>query len=545
MNNDWKQRKSAPIRYSKSRDVVSMLLRSRGIDDGDFLDPPVNVLHDPLLMLNIELAADIITTAVVEGRKIAVSCDCDSDGIFSTAFMVRYLRGLTDKVYIVYAQRSMGHGIEYQMDMIDPDTDLLIILDSSSNSIEACKELSERGIDVIILDHHDIEHENDSAVIVNPKQPNCQYPNKGLSGVGVVYKMVQVLDETFGTGEVEDYIDLVACGMYADMMPVNILENRHLIIQGLRNIKNTGLRAILESENIDLKRVNSQTIGFKISPLINGVARMDQIELALDLLLSDNFGECMLLVKDMKKLNEERKRIEIELFDQYINQANINDKVIIITDKDARKNFNGLVANKIADKFSRPAMVLREHEGKLTGSYRSYADFNLRSFLKKHCSDLIHYAEGHEPAGGVSLNIEDLQRLKDRLNELLANEKFDSSLWYDFEIEASQVTLELIRNIETFDFLTGEGFPTSKVVVKGLMVEEEPKILGKNEDTVKIACDGMDAIKFKTKSDWGSDIEPFDRINVLGQLVVNEWSTRGGKLFISNQIIADEFVITS
>lgn len=546
----WQPR--SDMKFSKNNDVTKFLLQSRGISFPEkFLNPDSSVLHDAYLLKNIEDVCNRILKAISKNEKIVISADCDSDGVFSTAFMARYLKRFTDNLSIIYSQRSEGHGIENQIEFIPSDTQLLIILDSSTNSTEACREIGERGIDIVILDHHDLEQDkpfNVYATIVNPKLDDT-YPNKNISGVGVVYKIIQVLDDSLASGQVDEYLDLVACGMYADMMPVDVLENRYLIISGMRNIKNTGLKAILQVNNIEPKNVNSQTIGFTISPLINGAARKDAIELGIELLTSDDMDECIGLVNKMKLLNEERRREEKELYENYIDRVDTNDKVLIAIDENASKNYNGLIANKFSQEFKRPSIVMREHEGSLAGSYRSYGGFDMKAFLnQKPIKKLIKYAVGHDGAGGVGLKASNYHKFKEVLNKMLENVDFESNILYDIAIDVEQITTRLINEIEKFDYLTGQGFPPATFLVKGLFVEgnkdgDAVKVMGKNRDTIKINCDSIDVIKFKVNEHWGSNIDVLDSIDVIGQLKLNEWIKWNGDAVLTNQVVAEAYRI--
>lgn len=537
----WKIR-SPKLKVSKKDDIVTKLLKIRGVKDTEeFLNPTSKVLHDPYLLGNVVEVSERILKAIKNREKICISADCDSDGLFSTAFMVRYLSKFTDNYYISYNQRSDGHGVENQLHMITDDTNLVIVLDSSSNSDVACKELKDKGMDVVILDHHDFEKSNKHAVIVNPKLDDT-YPNKFMSGVGVVYKVVQVLDNSLGTGEVDDYIDLVACGMFADMMPVDVLENRYLIIQGMKNIRNTGLLAILDVNGVSLDEVNSQTIGFTISPLINGVARLDQIEYAIDLLLCDDYEKCVEIVKEMKELNEQRKKTEKELFEKYSAHIDLDDKVLIAIDQQASKGFNGLIANKLAQEYKRPAMVMRENEGSLAGSYRSYGDFPMKEFLnEKSMKKMIKYALGHEFAGGIALNAKNFKKFKGMLNEKLADVDFDPVVEYDMEFSVDEITTGLLLEIEKFDYLTGTDFPPATFLVKGIFVEKDPRVMGKNEDTVKFSCDDIDLIKFKVNKNWGSEVGALDYLEAIGQLKINSWTNYRKEVIITNQLVVDEY----
>lgn len=547
-----KFKKRKPILdYSENGTIIEKLARIRGIDHLDsFLDPDESVLHDPYLLKNIQEVANIIIKALNSNKRICISADHDSDGIFSTATMYRYLSRFSDNIYIIFGERSTGHGIENHMEKVEDGTELLIILDSSTNSEDACKELSERGIEIVILDHHDFENPNEYALIVNPQLDD--YPNKKLSGAGVVYKTLQVMDDTLGTGVVDYYLDLVAMGMYADMMDVSIPENRYIIIQGMKNINNTGLKAILQVHDKKLSDVDSNMIGFTISPLTNGVARLDKLQLALELLIADNQLVALELAYEIKELNDQRKVTQRNLVESYKEQINFDSKLLIAIDEKASKGFNGLVANNLAEEYQRPALVMRyveadELEGrpaKVTGSFRSYGDFPMKKFLSefKFKHKLIDYAVGHEFAGGISMDYKNLERFIELANDKLSKVQFQQEREYDLELSVEDIDQALLHDIARFDYLTGTGMPQSRFLVRGLYIEEK-KIMGGNNDTVKLSCDGLVVMKFRANPDvWGADLGYDDTIDVVGTLNLNSWFNKYKKTWTHTpQMFADDY----
>lgn len=538
----WKQRKSL-LKFKNSESVVNKLLKIRGVKDNEtFLHPSRDALISPYHLLNIKELTLRIIQAIYKGQKIAISNDVDVDGCTSTAMMYNYLRPFVpeENLYIIYHERSDGHGVENQLEQITDDTDLVIIIDSSSNSVKACREITERGIDVVIIDHHDVEVENPYAILVNPQQEGCGYVNKRISGAGLTYKVIQVLDDTLATDTVDDYLDLTAVGMVGDMMGLNVAENRYIVNEGINNIKNLGLQAILEVNNVDLSEVNASTIGYKISPNINGVARLERIELAIELLISDDYDKCLEIAKHMFDLNEMRKKREKELFEAYKAQVNEDDKIIIVTDTKASKGFNGLVANKLAQEYKRPAIVLREHKGTLAGSFRTYGDFDMKKFMRK--SNVVQYAEGHPFSGGTSLLKRDLDKLKDYINTELEGVNFENVIEYDLEIHVDDITEKMLKQIENFDYLTGHGFPSATFKVTGIYYDsDERKIIGKNKNTLKVALDDITLMKFGVTEDYANDIPDMSRIEVVGTLNINEWTNWFGETTVTKQVFLEDY----
>jgi single-stranded-DNA-specific exonuclease len=557
----WIQKKAK--QQPKPNDLpLDQIAKIRGIKDVNrFLNPTKDEMFDPYLMKNIEEASNRIIKAIKTGEKIVVSYDPDADGLTSATVMQRYLKNYTEHVDYIYGERNDGHGI-YEMIKVSKSEgneernkrafeniekikgcDLLILIDSSSNDTQTCKAIVERlGKEIIVLDHHAIERDNPHVLLVNPQQEGCQYPNKQLSGAGVVYKLITVMEDTLGEVDVDYYLDLVAVGMYADVMRIDVLENRYMIMQGLRNINNTGLTRILKGAKADLYKLNGDSIGFSIAPLINGVARMDNIKLAIDILLEDDDSKCKPIRLKMQKINESRKVLQKTIVDQYMTKVNQSEKALIVIDEQSSKGFNGIVAQQLSDIYKRPVIVGRLHNETISGSFRSYNNFKFKSFLAEF-GDIE--ALGHEGAGGIVLKAENLEALQDYINTNLPDlEDEEPTIVYDIEIKASEVA-DYVSVIEQFNRLAGNGFPKVIVKVSGITVEESACI-GKTQETVKIKTfDEMELIKFKVNDQYASELGYFDMIDVVGQLSINEFYNFATKVkTITNQIMIQDYKLS-
>lgn len=545
-------------------DLLEVIAKTRDIEDIErFLSPTKDEMFDPYLIKNIEEASNRIIKAIQANERIVVSYDPDADGLTSATVMIRYLKNYTDNVDYIYCERSDGHGIAEQLKLKglneerDADRiarskeniekvkncDLLLLIDSSSNDAETCEAIvNSFGCDIVILDHHQIEKENPHVLLVNPQQEGDEYPNKHLSGAGVVFKVLQVMEDTLGQVDVFQYMDLVAVGMYADVMPVNVLENRFMIMYGLRNIKNVGLLRILKGAKVDTFKINSNAIGFTIAPLINGVARMNQIHLAIDILLTDDDNEAKKLRLKMSKLNEERKEIQKQIVDNYSKKVDSSQKILIVVDEQSSKGFNGLVAQQLSDTYRRPVIVGRLYNGVVSGSFRSYSGFDLKGFLND--SGLVDESIGHNQAGGFSVKEENLEALKEYIeNNMPTLEEREPFVLYDVEISVDQVP-EHIKTIEKFNLLTGNGFPQIVVKVSNVTIEDV-SVIGKTANTVKIKTfDNLELIKFRVDEKYASELGVFDSVDVVGVLSVNEFYHFGLKeKIITNQVIVSDYSV--
>lgn len=555
----WVQRK--PKQAIKQDDsVLEQIGKIRGIKDvGRFLSPTEDELLDPYLLKNIEDASNRIIRSVKNNDKIVLSYDPDADGISANTVMRKYLGNYTDNVDYIYGERNYGHGITEQIKCkgLDKekdakrlelsesnikkiaDCDLLILIDSSSNDVETCKNIVKHfGCDIIILDHHEIEKENPHVLLVNPQQDGDEYPNKQLSGAGVVFKTIQVMEDTLGEVDPFYYMDLVAVGMYGDMMNVDVLENRFMIMYGLRNINNAGLKRIIKGGKVS--KMDCNAIGFTIAPLLNGVARMDEIKLAIDILMEDNDDICKKLRLKMQKLNDSRKLRQKEIVEQYASKVDSNQKALIVLDDNSSKGFNGIVAQQLSERYKRPAIVGRLHKGTASGSFRSFNDFDMKTFLTE--SGLLVEAMGHPQAGGFEVeevNLEKLiQYIEKELPELADKEPY---ILYDIEIKPDEVE-ECVNTIERFNMVTGKGFNKIIVRINGLSVKEQ-LCIGKTQETVKIKTfDEVELIKFRVNENYASELGVFDEIDIVGQLGINRFYNFQTRIeTLTNQVMIEDY----
>jgi len=545
----WIQRKAKKsISNVKKDDYFEQLARIRGIKDlNEYLNPDSNVLNDGSKMKNVKEANQKILDAIYEGKKIAVSYDADADGVMSGTLMMRFLRFFTQNVYFLYSQKEDGHGVDFQLDQIQDDTDLVIVVDSSSNSIEASREIVEdMGIDLIIFDHHRIENENPYALIVNPQQKGDKYHNKYLSGVGVVFKSIELiqddLNEAYGSRfDVWDYTDIVAVGMRADEMDMSVLENRYLVMHGLDNIRTLGIERILKGANIrDFNNLNSDVISFTIAPMINGAIRMGQIELPIELMLTDDDKIAKKLRLQMQKLNDERKSLQSIAVEKHSKNIDLEQKIIVVVDDESNNGFNGIVAQQLSSKYHRPALVMRRGAGKISGSGRSFAGFKMLSFLNS--IDGVT-ARGHEGAMGCEFHEDDLEYFKAYIDLNMDEiEEKEPIVMYDLELDAEEVK-QAIGTVEKFNRVYGQNSPKAYVRVNNIMIEEV-KTIGKTAETRKFETmnDMLGLIKFRVNEEYGSELDIMDEINAVGSIAVNKFfNFQSRKWSITNQLMIEDY----
>jgi len=524
----WLERK--PEReYFDFDDIITRLSDIYGVEDLDeWLKPTKASVHDPYTIDNIVEVGMRIIKAIEDGEMITVSYDVDSDGITSGSILIRYLKQFTSNINYVYGQRNDGHGIGVQF--IPEETQLLIVVDSSTNETEVCKELFCDGVNqIIIIDHHPKTQDNPYALIVNNQLDN--YPNKELSGAGMVFKVVQVLDDLLSQETHQEFIDMAGIGISGDVMSMKEKENRYFVYQALNNIMNYGLSAILEVSKIDQDNMSTQTIGFDIVPVINACARLGKIEIMIELLLEDDYSRCLELAKEAISLNKERKKITKKLTKKIETYLDTSNAVIISVEEgglDDERGFNGLIATGIAEKYQKPTIICKKKNGICMGSARGIGSIKFKEVLES--TGLFHLLEGHQGAFGIGFKEEDLDKIHNELNKKLKNVK-EKVVYYDIELKLSDITFKLIEDIMKFNMLAGKDAYNTKVLIRDVEVIER-KLLGKTKvkDTVKFVCENkLDILKFRTTEDFANEVKEGDLIDVICNLSINSffnWGTR-------------------
>ena len=543
---EWVQRYEK-IKTNSSDELASKILKIRGIPEDlhiNFLAPDESFVHDYTMMRNITRSAKLFVEHINKDSNILYAGDPDADGVTSTTIGVLRTKEIIgdENVDYIYPQRDMGHGISGMIDETDEEfselitmniekikeSDLLIIVDSSSNDIDGIKKVMELNpnIDIIILDHHefnDLETEKQMdklCLVVNPQHSKDEYPNKSLSGAGVVYKFCKAIDKIIDEDVSDNYLDLVAVGLVGDMMNVTELENRYYITRGLQEVNNIGLIRILKGAKVNMYKYNSKDIGFSVAPLINASSRMGEIELAFQLLMIDNDKDAKPLRLKMDKLNKKRQEMQKEIANKYTGDIDTSKKIIIIADEESNKGFNGLVAQSIAQKYQRPCFVVRDYNGMCMGSGRSFGGFDTREFLGE--LDWVE-TSGHAESHGLNFPSDKLEELENYIEENMPElSSREIKYYYDVEIGTDNIWAD-IEDIQSLNQITGTGFPEVSVKISDVMINER-NVIGKTKETVKFTTSSdLVLIKFKVDEQWNDSIDIFDSVDIIGTPTINDF----------------------
>jgi single-stranded-DNA-specific exonuclease len=400
---------------------------------------------NPFEMLNMANAVERVQQAIAHGENILVYGDYDVDGTTAVALMYQYLTETYEQVgYYIPDRYSEGYGISRQgVDFaIDNSFSLVIALDCGIKAIEQIAYAKENGVDFIVCDHHTPGDTVPDAIILNPKQKNCHYPFKELSGCGVGFKLVQALAQVTEQpfNDLLPLLDLVVVSIGADMVSV-LGENRTLAYLGLEVLKSNpriGFSELLRLAN-NQAPLNISAVVFSIAPRINAAGRIASGNKAVELLLAKTWDEVEIISKEINAHNETRKGLDKTITEEALKQIDednwlLNAKSTVVFNANWHKGVVGIVASRLIENHYRPTVVLTESQGELVGSARSVKGFNVYDAIES-CSDLLSRFGGHAYAAGLSLPKENLAPFKMRFNAYVEQHITKDQLTPEIEID--------------------------------------------------------------------------------------------------------------
>ena len=546
---------------NKNYSPMQQILVNRGIDVKDiehYLKTSDADILNPDLLDNMEEGVKRLVSTIKNQEKIFLIVDCDADGFTASAALVNYIyKVFPSAMDLLSIQLHEGkeHGIEEKWleEIVANEYKLVICPDASSNDYEQHKFLKDNGIDVLVLDHHDAEEVSENAIIINNQLSD--YPNKTLSGVGIVYKFCSKIDELMKIKEADTILDLVSLGMIADMMDMRNFETKHLIQKGLTRIENPFFKALVERQAYSIgETVTPIGVAFYIAPLINATIRVgtqNEKEVmfkamlnhcAYDMIPSTKRGEkgkteavVVQAVRNATNVRNRQKKARdngFEYVEQIIAANNLDKNKIIVVQvsEDLDKNLTGLIANQLMAKYQKPVLLVREtDEGLLQGSARGYDKSelkDLKSFLLE--SGFMEYAEGHASAMGVGIYKDKVNALVDYSNTVLANYDFSACYDVDYEYMSNDFKAQDIIDIGSMKSLWGKGVDEAMVVIKGIKITSNNiTLMSANKNpTIKITLqNGTSLIKFGASQSEFESLKSsgYTEIDVIGTCAINEW----------------------
>ena len=463
--------------------LVAMVLAARGVDSPRKAQACLDCdcpMPDPFRMRDMDLAAGRLGVAIARGEKICVFGDYDVDGITATCLLTDFIRSSGgDCIPYIPGRLEEGYGLNpiAIRQLHQQGVKLIVTVDCGITAVEEARLCAELGIDLVITDHHECKQELPQAVaVVDAHRKDCAYPHKDLSGVGVAFKLASAL---CGSQEqvLENYADMVCLGTVADVMPLTG-ENRVFVSRGLEALRNTrrpGILALMKQAGCDRNDMTANSVGYTLAPRINAAGRMGQIDLAIELFLTDDPQRGEYLAKALCDLNRERQAVESEIYQQAVEMLPREQlpEAIVLADETWHQGVVGIVASRIAEEYCCPTFLIcldGEH-GK--ASSRSYGGFNLFASLTRLAPLLESYG-GHELAAGFTIGRSSIPAFREQIGELAqAYYKDDGPrtvLEADCAVKPEMLT---VGNVESLSRLEpcGNGCAKPVLVVEGVQVE--------------------------------------------------------------------------
>ena len=515
---------------------LASLIRNRDVIGDEainqYLNGTIAELYDGMQMKGMPQAVGILTEKIRDREKIRVIGDYDCDGINATYILLEGLEKLGAKVDSDIPDRIKdGYGLnQHLIDRAHEDgIDTIITCD---NGIAAAKEIEygkALGMTIIVTDHHEVPYKENEAgrryilppadAVVDPRQEGCEYPFKGLCGAAVAYKLVEALCEANGqdVADLDYLLENVAIATVADVMDLTE-ENRILVKQGLEMLKRTsnlGLRALIQCIGLEGKKIQAYHIGFILAPCLNASGKLDTAKRALALLRAKTEREADMLAGDLKALNESRRDMTDRVVDEAmakVEQTDIRgDKVLVIYLPDCHESLAGLVAGRVRENYYRPVFVLTDSEDGVKGSGRSIESYSMYEELTG-CGDLLTKFGGHPMAAGLSLDKENVEKFKRRLNNqcTLSEEELTEKVVIDMELPFAAITEHFIEELEYMEPF-GKGNTKPVFAARGVAMQHV-KIIGKNKNVAKAtaidaAGNRMEAICFHDAQEFAERCE--------------------------------------
>ena len=541
--------------------AVEQVLHNRGIKLEDmerFKYPSQNDIVDPLCLEHMHEGVQMLMKHVGQNDKIFIQVDSDCDGYTSAAILINYLNCLFPHFVQTKISYRIHDGKQHGLltDTIPEDIKLVIAPDSSSNDYEEHEALHNRGIDVLVLDHHEAEKYSEFACVINNQM--CDYPTKALSGAGVVYKFCCYMDSLLGTSYADDYVDLATAGIIADVMPLKDFEIRQIILKGMQGFRNPLLKTMVAEDNFHFqgKALTPFNIAWYIAPYINAITRSGTMSekqvvfesmiefLAYKTVPSTKRGckgqfetrveQAVRTCKNVKNRQTKSKDGAMDAVLQTIKDENLLEHKILAIRLDpkyaADKNLTGLIANGLLDTFCRPILILNkvEEDGKTywRGSGRGYDKANLgslRDLLEQ--SGLVEYAQGHAMAFGVSIPEENCDALVQYVDE--AYKDFDCTPIYSVDLiwdGTKDLSSKAFAEIADEEKIWGKGVEDPLIAIEGFRVYgKQLRLFGleKGKPTLNIQLDdGSSLVKFKSSE------EEYELLHSdLGYVIINAVGT--------------------
>mgnify|MGYP000704586733 CR=1 FL=1 len=488
----WEEEKCRTLsqKWGVSPLLVKLLL-NRGVEEDSFesyLFPSFDKLYDPFFMEGMEEAVNRILLSISRKERVLIYGDFDVDGITATSLLLKFMRDLKfPSFYYIPHRQSEGYGLNKEAikKAFAKKIKLIITCDCGTSSIEEIKFAHSLGVEVIVTDHHRVERPlPPEFIVLNPQKPGCSYPFKELSGVGVAFKLCQALSQRldFPTENLKSYLDIVAIGTLADMVPL-YGENRILVKLGLENFPShttsLGLRALINAAGLLDRKIEENEIGYILAPRLNACGRLSLAKTAVKLLLTNSTKEAFSLARKLNSENSRRQNLEKKMCQEA--EQILSGKlrpVLVVASKNWHPGVIGLVASYLKEKYHRPALALSIEKDKARGSARSIPGFSIFEALTK-CSHLLTSFGGHQMAAGLTMSPHNIEKLEEELNsiaeKILSPEDFIPCRFFDTELHLGHLDTTVVEELQVLSPF-GPGNPEPVFLARGVKIVHLQKI---------------------------------------------------------------------
>ena len=528
--------------------TIARVMSIRGInsrnDSKDFFYPDIHQLHDPFLMVDMDKAVERILSAISDNKIILIFGDYDVDGTTSAAFLTLFFRSINVEAHFYIPSREKeGYGVSKQgIDYAKYiGADILITCDCGINAFEKVDYANEKGLDVIITDHHKPDKTLPNAfAIVNPNRFDCSYPFKGLCGASVVFKLALGICEKggFDPKHVWKNSDVVTLGIAADLVPIQD-ENRIIVHHGIRQMykeTNLGITALQKTGGLLGKDITVGRLVFWMAPKINAAGRLGDASRAVKLLTTQNPVLAMDIAQELEEENNRRKDITLKITNDalYMVKTNCdleNENAIVLGHKNWHPGVIGIVASRIKEEFARPAIIISLDDAESRGSCRSIRGFDMVDALGE-CKDYLTGFGGHPIAAGLSMKSSDFDSFKQKFikvaNDKISTEDLIPAIYVDSKLNLEDVNDRMIKFLHSMEPY-GPGNMRPVFVSSNLSIDGIPKLLGRDQNTLKFSVKQnktpIESIGFNMAEHYEKLIQnsPIDIAYVIGE---NYWNGR-------------------
>jgi len=516
---------------------IAQILINRNIsetqDVQQFLFGTLENLHNPFLMKGMREATDRIKKAISNGERILIFGDYDVDGILSVVVLTKALQSLGAEVeYFIPDRLKQGYGMKekYVDYVLARESSLVISVDCGIKAVDFVSRAKEHGVDVIITDHHQPgPFLPDAVAVLDPVLESSEYPDGTLAGVGVVFKLIQALLESEGKiSQLPHYLKLISIGTIADVAALKG-ENRLFVKFGLKqleDVNNIGLKSLIEGCGLLGKRITVGDIGFRLAPRINAAGRLGLTDLAVQLFFSETVGESEEAVRQLDKLNVERKKIEGKIFQQsmrLIEEKKLHEKykLLILGCEEWHKGVIGIVASKLKDAFHQPIILFSYRDEKASGSGRSIKEFSLIECLDENNHFLLTYG-GHILAIGCELKRDRMDAFRKAVSAFadskLTEDDLKKKIHIDAKLNFNKIGVRFLDNLQLLSPF-GVGNPKPIFLTEMAEVVAQPKTINGKHSKFILKQNGkmFEALGWG-RGDWADQAQRGDLVNLVYSL---------------------------